>query len=139
MWNPRAGATVWVEALMEWRPGRIDRRHHHRIPATGRVVLRVPRGEIHGQLMVLGVNDLEVECDLGFMLLSMAGASVDVELTLHDSGLRFLPMRGRVTHVRAQSHSLVVRLTEIPCELANVIEASLAHPELGAKEAVVVI
>jgi hypothetical protein len=124
---------------MELRPEGIDRRHHHRIPATGHVVLRVPRGEIHGQLRVLGVNDLEVQCDLGFTLLSMAGTPVDVELTLHDTGLRFLPMRGRVTHVRAQSHSLVVRLTEIPFELAEVIEASLAHPELGADEAVVVI
>jgi len=52
--------------------------------------------------------------------------------------LRFLPLRGRVTHVRPASHSLVVKLTEIPRELANVIESSLAHPERGETEAVIV-
>jgi hypothetical protein len=122
---------------MELRPPGTDRRHHHRIPTTGRVTLHVPRGDIHGELMVLGPNDLEVRCDLGFMLLSMAGATVDIELSLDEAGLRFLPLRGRVTHVRAQSHSLVVRLTEIPRQLAALIETSLAHPELGANEAVI--
>jgi hypothetical protein len=122
---------------MELRPQDTDRRHHHRIPTTGRAVLHVPRGDIHGELMVLGPNDLEIRCDLGFMLLSMAGAVVDLELFLDESGLRFLPLRGRVTHVRAQSHSLVVKLTEIPRQLAALIEASLAHPELGASEGVI--
>lgn len=122
---------------MKWHPGGIDRRHHHRIPTAGQVVLHAQRGDIHGQLRVLGVNDLEVECDLGFGLLSMAGAAVEVELSLEGTGLRFVPLRGRVTHVRAESHSLVVRISEIPRELAAVIEASLAHPELGANEAVI--
>jgi hypothetical protein len=101
------------------------------------VVLRVPRGDIHGELKVLGVNDLEVQCELGFMLLSMAGMAVDVDLELDEPNLRIRPLRGRVTHVRAQSHSLVVRLTEVPRDLAVVIETSLAHPEIGADEAVV--
>lgn len=129
---------------MDFRPEAAERRHHHRVPTTGHVVLRVRRNginDIHGQLMVLGVNDLEVQCDLGFKLLSMAGVAVDVELALGESGhgVKFWPLRGRVTHVRAASHSLVVRLTEIPRELATVLEASLAHPELGAKDAVLVV
>lgn len=127
---------------MDVRREASERRHHHRIPTTGRVVLHVRRDpihDIHGQLLVLGVNDLEVQCDLGFRLLSMAGAAVDVELSVGESGQRSLALRGRVTHVRAASHSLVVRLTEIPRDLAAVIEASLAHPELGANEAVVVV
>jgi len=134
---------------MVFRPEASERRHHHRVPTTGHVVLHV-RGDgsadIHGQLMVVGVNDLEVQCDLGFRLLSMAGVGVDVELALDESGgedgqrvQSFGPQRGRVTHVRAASHSLVVRLIDIPRELAAVLEASLAHPELGAKEAVVVV
>lgn len=137
--------TVCVEAFMDVRPEASERRQHHRIPTTGDVVLHVrrdPDHDIHGHLMVLGVNDLEVQCDLGFRLLSMAGAAVDVELSLGHSGERALslwPLRGRVTHIRAASHSLVVKLTEIPRELAEVLEASLAHPELGATEAVVVV
>lgn len=130
---------------MDVRPEASERRHHHRVPTTGRVVLHVRRdgiNDIHGQLMVLGVNDLEVQCDLGFRLLSMAGVAVEVELAVDESGQRvrsFGSLRGRVTHVRAASHSLVVRLTEIPRDLATLLEASLAHPELGATEAVLVV
>jgi hypothetical protein len=129
---------------MDRRPATTERRRHHRVPASGRVVLHVHRAglaglDIHGQLVALGVNDLEVQCDLGFRLLSMAGVAVDVDLSLEGDSLRFLPLRGHVTHVRAASHSLVVRLTDIPSELAAVIEESLAHPERGATEAVVVV
>lgn len=104
-----------------------DRRQHLRVPTHGAVVFWARGQEVRGRLASLSDVALDVRCNLGFALLGMAGAHVDLELVVEGSDARWR-FAGQVRFVRAASHTLVIHYdTPIP-DLARAIENHLtAH------------
>jgi hypothetical protein len=101
----------------------IERRQRTRVSARGAVILREAGHEAHGRSTVVSDTGLEVKCQLGFRLLSMAGAPVEVEMRLDGARGTWFRFDGRVVKVRAESHSLVIAFDVLPDELATLIAA----------------
>lgn len=99
----------------------IERRQHVRVSVRGDVILRVGGREIHGRSVVVSETNLEVRCQLGFTLLSLAGASVAIEMRLDSAPGTWFVTQGRVARVRPASHSLVIKLGRLPESLATLL------------------
>lgn len=109
-----------------WTAGSNERRRHERVPAHGSVRFRGNGQEIHCRLMVMSATEVEVRCPLGFELAAMTDAPVDLELFIDEPGGGWLQFRGHVTHLRPGTHSLVIRIDDIPPQLAALLDAHLA-------------
>src|SRR5687767_4125770 len=99
----------------------IERRQHVRAQACGDVMLR-GGGEraVHGRAVVVSATTLEVNCQLGFSLLAMAGMSVEIEVRL-DGDSQWLWFHGQVARVRAADHSLVIAVAALPAALTRLV------------------
>lgn len=95
-----------------------------RVNARGAVILRGSGREIHGRGVVVSDTSLEVSCPLGFMLLAMAGASVEIEMRLDGAASTWFVAHGQVTRVRVAKHSLVIALGTLPDPLVALLAAN---------------
>ena len=84
----------------------LERRQNPRIPAHGDVLVHANGKTIHGRLAAISESDIDVQCQLGFGLLGMAGQDVLVEARLDDGAPWML--RGSVRFVRSTNHCLVI-------------------------------
>ena len=107
---------------MNYEQPLIERRQHMRVNARGAVILRSGGREIHGRGVVVSHTSLEVRCQLGFTLLSMAGMSVEIEMRLDRDATSFV-VHGQVARVRGANHSLVITLGVLPEPLARLLDA----------------
>jgi hypothetical protein len=105
----------------------IERRKHMRVVVRGAVSLRGRGREIHGRAVVVSNTSLEVRCQLGFALLSMAGAPVEIEMRFDLAGGSWFVAHGHVARVGAANHSLVIALDVLPEELSALLTAESAN------------
>jgi CheY-like chemotaxis protein len=110
----------------------IERRQHVRVSAGGDVILRVGEREIYGRSVVVSRTSLEVRCEPAFVLLSLAGASVEIDMRLDSAPSTGFGAQGRVARVRPVSHSLVINFGRLPKSLAKLLpdEARVAPTEV---------
>jgi hypothetical protein len=106
---------------MNYEQTLVERRDHVRVNARGPVIMRAAGREIHGRAVVVSETTLEVRCQLGFMLLSLAGAAVEIEMRLDGAAGNWFSLRGHVSHIRAANHSLVIAIDALPPPLAALL------------------
>lgn len=102
-----------------------ERRLRARVPTRGAVVLRSRGHEVHGRCVAISEDTLDVRCHLGFALLGMAGADVELEL-YRDGVAEIWRLTGHVRAVRAATHTLVIQYEAPDAALAGAISDHLA-------------
>jgi hypothetical protein len=93
---------------------------------------------IHGRGGVIDETWLEVRCQLGFTLASMAGTSVEIEMRLDGAAGTWFIAHGNVARVRAANHSLIITLDVLPLPLAALLADEDAHARVALIEVMVV-
>lgn len=113
------------------QPG-VERRERPRVKVRGAVTLRTALLVVRGTAINVSATTLEVKCDLGFALLTMAGSPVEIEMRLNGSEGSWFVLSGRVRRVRASSHSLVIAIASMPAPLLAWIaeQAKCIEPRL---------
>jgi CheY-like chemotaxis protein len=81
---------------------------------------------------------LEIKCQLGFALLAMAGASVEIEMRLDGAAGSWFLLQGRVARIRAASHTLVIAIDALLPPLAALIASQDDKPAVSPIEVMVV-
>lgn len=122
---------------MDYEQPSIGRHQHTSVSARGTVILRGGGREIRGRGVVVDRMALEVRCQLGFALLSLAGTSVEIEMRLDGSAGTWFIAHGKVAHVRAANHSLIIELDVLPLPLATLLADDARAP--GALMEVMVV
>lgn len=123
---------------MNYEQPSVERHRHTSVSARGAVILRGGGREIHGRGVVVDETALEVRCQLGFTLLSMAGISVEIEMRLDGAAGTWFIAHGKVAHVRAANHSLIIALDVLPLPLATLLADDDAHARVALIEVMVV-
>ena len=78
--------------------------------------------EIHARLVAISEVGVEIECQLGFALLGMAGEPVELTAAF-DRGGEPWTLRGHVQFVRASKHSLVIEYDTPAPVLGRLLES----------------
>lgn len=92
-----------------------ERRQHARVPASGSIVFRCHGQRVHGRLRTISEVAVEVACPLGFTSL---GEPIEFGLRFDGPAGGWLVVRGRITHVRAASRTIVIALSQPEPEIA---------------------
>jgi hypothetical protein len=135
---PEGRGTVSSGCPMSENHPFIERRREPRIPARGAVLLQTDGRAIHGRLLALSAVAVEITCELGFPLLGMAGERVALAIQLEGEPEPW-QFSGRVTFIRASTHSLVVAYDDPSPELARRLASWLAESQRGVIEAQVLL
>jgi hypothetical protein len=98
-----------------------ERRRELRAPARGSVRFE----NVHGRLMSISRSAIEASCELGFVVLGMAGTVGAVELMIDGDPEPWL-FRGRVAFARAANHSLVIAFDDPSPALVDRLDRWLA-------------
>jgi hypothetical protein len=118
----------------------VERRQHVRVPAHGSVVFWARGHLVHGRLTTISDVGLEITCHLGFALLGMGDTLIELGLRLDGPVGGWLQLRGRISHVRAASHMLVIAIDDLAPEFLPRIAAwSLAGHDVPAPPEVMII
>lgn len=116
-----------------------ERRQHARVNVRGTVILRSEGSVVHGIAVNVSPTTLEVECNLGFALLTTAeGTALDIEMRLNGAVGNWFTLSGRVRRVRTANHSLVIDIEPVPAQLAAWIADQSGRTVIPSLEVMVV-
>lgn len=123
---------------MTYEQPSIERREHMRVSARGPFILRAGGQELHGRAVAVSESGLELRCPLGVTLLTLAGASVEVEMRLDGEPGGWFILHGQVARVRPASHRLVIAIAALPGVLSALLARHAADPAVAAVEVMIV-
>ncbi len=135
-WPERAHQIA--DADMTNEPSLNERRQHMRASAPGTVILRGRGREARGRSVAVSETTLEVRCEGGCPLVSLAGIPLEIEMRLDGAAGTWFLLHGRVTRVRPADDTLVVAIGALPLPLAVLLTSKRGQPRTRSIEVMVV-